>query len=88
MWFRRKRPAPPQFPTVDELSSLDVAKTTCVCTRVIARWPYPGQGTGTAGDGYWWVHVDNARRSHTRDTLSPYFWPDVNREPYAKPVWQ
>jgi len=82
-WLRRKRPAPaPQFPTVEKLAG--AATTTCVCHQLIARWPYPGQGTGTAGDGHWWVHIGNARRSHTRDTQSPYF----HTEPFAKPVWQ
>jgi len=64
------------------------ATTTCVCHRLIARWPYPGQGPGTAGDEHWWVHISDAHRSHTRDTWSPDFWPGVNQEPYAKPVWQ
>jgi len=88
-WLRRKRPAPaPQFPTPEQLAWSDVATTTCVCHRLIARWPYPGQGPGTAGDEHWWVHIGDARRRHTRDTLSPDFWPGVNQEPYAKPVWQ
>ena len=72
----------PRFPTVEELAAKhDGLKMTCVCGKTITPWLYPDQGDGTCGNGYWWVHVDNARRSHTRDTTSPYF----SEVPFAEP---
>lgn len=72
--FRRRRPAPPRFPTTAALEAQGGPWATCVCGNTITPWPYPGQGKGTCGDGeWWWVHLGTARRSHTRDTQSAYF---------------
>jgi hypothetical protein len=69
----------PRFPTINDLCKEPVE--TCVCGGAITTWEYPGQTDGTAGGCRWWVHIHNARRSHSRDIRSGTF----HSEPFAKP---
>ena len=70
------------FPTVDQLRAQTKPRAICVCGQPITTWRYRRQGEGSAGHALWWVHVDTARRSHTRDTTSPYCHPS----PFAHPA--